>query len=68
MIMLPKEYEWLLSHPEVETEHAGEFIAILGESIVAHGRNLREVLKEAEKNGKKPFIRKVPPLDKDLVV
>ena len=66
--MLPKEYDWLLSHPEIETEYAGKYVAIAGESIVAHGKDFREVLKEAEKNGKEPFIHKVPPLDKDLVV
>ena len=43
--MLPKEYDWLLSHPEIETEYAGKYVAIAGESIVAHGKDFREVLK-----------------------
>jgi len=66
--MLPKEYDWLLSHPEIEIEYAGEYVAIAGESIVAHGKDFRQVLEEAEKNGKEAFIHKVPSSDKDLVV
>ena len=50
--MLPKEYDWLLSHPEIETEYPGEYIAIVGEEVVAHGKDFRKVLEEAEKAGK----------------
>ncbi len=66
--MLPKEYNWLLKNPEIETKYAGEYIAIIGESVVAHGKNFKEVLKEAEKHGKNPFIHKVPSSDKELAV
>ena len=66
--MLPKEYSWLLSHPEIETEYAGEYIAIVAEEVVAHGKDLRQVLREAEKFSKEAFIHKVPSLDKELVV
>jgi len=66
--MLPKEYNWLLMNPEIETKYAGEYIAIIGESVVAHGKNFKEVLKDAEKHGKEPFIHKVPSSDKELVV
>jgi len=65
--MLPKEHEWLLSHPEIETGYAGEYIAIVGESIAAHGKNFREVLREAGKIGE-PWIHKVPSSDKEMVV
>ncbi|MFQ5754061.1 MAG: DUF5678 domain-containing protein, partial [bacterium] len=47
--MLPKEYNWLLKNPEIETKYAGEYIAIIGESVVAHGKDFKKVLKEAEK-------------------
>ena len=66
--MLPKEYNWLLSHPEIETEYPGEYIAIIGDKIVAHGKDFKRMLKEAEEIAKEPFIHKVPPLDKELVV
>lgn len=66
--MIPKEYAWLLMNSEIETQYAGEYIAIIGESIVAHGKEFQKVLKEAEKYGEEPFIHKVPSSDKELVV
>ena len=66
--MLPKEYNWLLMNPEIETQYAGEYIAIIGESVVAHGKDFKKILQEAEKQGKEPFIHKVPSSDKELVV
>lgn len=66
--MIPKEYNWLLMHPEVENQYAGEYIAIIGESIVAHGKDFQKVLKEAEKYGKEPFIHKTFSSDKELIV
>jgi hypothetical protein len=66
--MIPKEYAWLLKHPEKETPYAGEYIAIIGETIVAHGKDFQKVLKEAEKFGKEPFIHKVLSSDKELAV
>lgn len=66
--MLPKEYNWLLENPEIETKYAGEYIAIIGESIVAHGYDFNKVLKEAEEHGGNPYIHKVPSADKELVV
>ena len=66
--MLPKEYNWLLNHPEIETKYSGEYIAIIGESVVSHGKDFKKVLSEAEKYGEKPYIHKVPHKDKDLVV
>ncbi|MFQ6116062.1 MAG: DUF5678 domain-containing protein [bacterium] len=66
--MLPKEYNWLLNNPEIQTKYASEYIAIIGESVVAHGKDSKEVLKQAEKHGKEPFIHKVPSSDKELIV
>lgn len=65
--MLSKEHEWLVSHPEVETKYIGEYIAIVGESVVSHGKDFRDVLKEAKKIGE-PWIYKVPSSDKEMVV
>ncbi len=66
--MIPKEYTWLLLNPDVEIQYTGEYIAIIGESIVAHGKDFKEVLKEAKKHGKEPFIHKAFSSDKELVV
>lgn len=66
--MIPKEYIWLLKNPEIETKYAGEYIAIVGDSVVAHGNDFQKVLKDAEKSGAEPFIHKVPSSDKELVV
>ena len=66
--MVPKELDWLLSHPETEERYAGEYIGIVGDKIVAHGKDFRKVLAEAEQAGKAPYIHKVLPPDKDLVV
>jgi hypothetical protein len=67
--MLPKEYTWFINHPEISAAYSGEYIAIIDESVVAHGKNFKQVLEEAEKKyGKTPFIHKVPNANYDLVV
>ena len=66
--MIPKEFTWLLMNPEVEDQYAGEYIAIIGEAIVAHGKDFQKVLEEAEKQGKEPYIHKVPSSDKEMIV
>ncbi len=63
-----KENSWLLSHPEVIANYPGEYIAIVEESVVAHGRDFKKVLEEAEETGKEPLIHKVPPIDREVVV
>lgn len=63
------EFNWLISHPEETQKFAGEYIAIVGEAIVAHGQNFEAVLSEAEKKtGQEPFMYKVPASDRELVV
>jgi len=66
--MRDREFDWLLSHPEVEERYVGEYIAIVGDRIIAHGKDFKEVLEEAEKAGGEPVIHKVSPVDKELVV
>lgn len=66
--MSPKEYIWLLAHPEVTERYPGEYIAIVGEDVVAHGSDFKKVLQKAEQNGREPFIHKVPLPDRDLIV
>jgi len=66
--MISKEHNWLINHPEIDNKYAGEYIAIVGEEIVAHGNNFKNVLTNAEKFGKNPYIHKVPYSNKALVV
>ena len=63
-----KEFDWLLAHPEIASQYAGEYIAIGKDAVVAHGKDFSAVLQEAEKQGKEPLIHKVPVADKDLAV
>ena len=44
-------HDWFLDHPEEEAQYAGEFIAIAGGKIVAHGKICTEVLDEARRLG-----------------
>jgi hypothetical protein len=66
--MINKELNWLLFHPDIEEKYVGEYIAIAENEVVAHGKDFKKVLEEAEKFGKEVFIHKVVPLDKELVV
>ena len=65
--MLPEEYNWFLSHPETVNQYPGEYIAIVDEAVVAHGKDLKAVFSEAEKYGK-PLVHKVPRADKELII
>ncbi len=66
--MLNEEYNWLIEHPEIEEQYAGEYIAIVDDRIVAHGKAFKEVLAEAKKHGEEPLFHKVPVADKEQVV
>jgi hypothetical protein len=64
-----KEFNWLITHPEEAQKYPGEYIAIVEESIVAHGKDFKAVLAAAEsQTGKEPFIYKVPLADREVVV
>jgi len=67
--MSDTEFNWLIAHPEEAQKYAGEYIALVGESIVAHGKDFKAVLAAAEsQTGKEPFLYKVPPADREVVV
>lgn len=66
--MPKKEYTWFLEHPEIEEKYAGEYIAIVDDTVVAHGKDFKQVLEEAKKHGKEPLFHKVPAADKEQVV
>lgn len=67
MTTLTKEHSWLLEHPEIEQSYAGEYVAIVGETVASHGTDLKVVLQAARKNGR-PVIYKVPSSDKEIIV
>lgn len=67
--MSDTEFNWLIAHPEEAQKYPGEYIAIVGETIVAHGKDFKAVLAAAEsQTNKEPFIYKVPPADREIVV
>lgn len=52
-----REYQWIREHKE---EYAGQWVALEGDTLYAHGSSARQVLEEAEKAGAKlPFIARV---------
>jgi hypothetical protein len=47
-----EERRWLADHhDELERHHAGEWLAVDGYKLIAHGYNLTEVLDEARASG-----------------
>jgi hypothetical protein len=65
---MTQEFEAYLSLDPRRYE--GDWIALLGDIIVAHGRNLRDVYAEAlEKHpGKTPLFTKVPESNETLIL
>lgn len=51
---------WLSEHPEIQEKYRGEYIAVSGKKVIAHGKHLREVMKRAKKTDPDPLICKVP--------
>ena len=65
---IQKDFEWLGSHSEEKQKYKGEYIAVVGEKIVAHGVNLSQVMAEAKKYSPKPLIAAVPEWEGSLIV
>lgn len=36
-----REFEWLSRHPKEEAKYRGEYIAVVSEKIIAHGKTQR---------------------------
>lgn len=52
--MRERRLDWLKTHRE---EYAGQYVALLGDTLVGHGRTMREANDQARKNGvKDPFL------------
>ena len=47
----------------LEAEHKGEYIAIVGERIVAYGKDALRVLTQAKRTSRDPLLVKVPKHD-----
>jgi hypothetical protein len=60
VIPLKKEFNWLSSHPKERIKYAGEYIAVVGTRIVAHGKDPVIVIEKAKKYSPDPFLAKAP--------
>jgi len=59
------EHKWLATHPQEVAKYAGQYIAVVGQKIVAHGYDFEAVFHKAQKFDDDPLFDKVP--DTELV-
>ena len=67
----PREAElrWLAEHPEVLTQHAGQWIALAGPELVAAGRHLDDVATAAQARGvTRPLVMFIPADPQDYLL
>ena len=59
---MKSEYEYIMSISDELGQHLGEWIAVVGEEIVASGETAKEVYDKAKERypDKEPFIMKIP--------
>ncbi len=64
-----RDYNWFIKHfPEEDIKKfAGEWIAIKNEQIISHGKDFKEVLREAEEESDKPLLIKIPK-DREILI
>lgn len=60
------EHDWLATHPMEVAKYAGQYIAVIGKKIVAHGHDFEKVYEKAKRYGENPLFDKVP--DMEIVV
>ena len=63
-----REFEWLENHQEEKRKYKGEYIAVVGERIIAHGVNLAQVIAKAKKMSEKPLIAAVPEGEELMII
>lgn len=51
-----QEYLWLCNNPEKEAKYLGEWIAVIKNKIVAHGKDLKQVRIKAYQIGDHPHF------------
>lgn len=61
--MKETESAWLAQHPEIRQKYRGEYIAVSGERVLAHGKILKDVMNQARKTDPDPLLCKVPTQD-----
>lgn len=59
---MKSEYDYIMSISHELGQHLGEWIAVVGEEIVASGESAKEVYDKAKAKypDKEPFIMKIP--------
>ena len=59
---MKSEYEYVMSMGKELGQHLGEWVAVVGDSIVATGKTAKEVYDEAKEEypDREPFIMKIP--------
>lgn len=59
---MKSEYEYVMSISDELGQHLGDWIAVVGEEIVATGSTAKEVYDKAREKypNKEPFIMKIP--------
>ena len=70
MTSLQQEHDWLVEHHSEAEKHAGRWIAILEEKIVAEGSTYERAYKKAIKAhaGATPLVTYVPRKDEELLI
>ena len=61
--MREAEFNWVANHPEIFKKYRGEYVAIIGKKVIAHGKHLKQVIKKAEKIEKEPLTAYIPKED-----
>ena len=58
--MKETESTWLAQHPEIRQKYKGEYIAVSGQRVLAHGNILKDVMDQAKRIDPDPLLCKVP--------
>jgi hypothetical protein len=54
------EAQWLANHPDILSKYRGQYIAVSGKRVIAHGKHLQAVLQKARETDPEPLIDKIP--------
>jgi hypothetical protein len=59
-------YSYLLQHPKELNKYRGQWLALMDDKIIAHGKNFAEVIEQAKKITPNPVMHQV--YEEDIVV
>jgi len=69
VISMTEESKWLEDNPNVYQELAGQWIAIKGKRLIAHGARLKDVLIQSKASGiEHPFVVALPEQDEEIII